>query len=164
MRHALEYRNLTEEQKNQALSECHRYLNALDRKLAGCPAFLHGVAEKHPTRTLYRVSLTLHLPRRLLPAKEESPHAEEALQEAFTELERQLEKHKAFLHRDHLWHRPSRLVQPHLKSPITLCAEYWPISRPWGTSFPGSLPPRRPLLQPCFRDTRHLSGVPQSWK
>src|SRR5215510_11383633 len=64
-----------------------------------------------PYTTLFRslhVSLTCDVPGRMLAAQEERRDAEEAIREAFVEIERQLEKHKETLSHSSLYKRLAR--------------------------------------------------------
>jgi len=68
---------------------------------------LRLMLDENATRKLYHVSLTLHLSGRTLAAKEEQHEMYSAIRAAFSEIERQLEKYKANLRREH-WKRPER--------------------------------------------------------
>lgn len=72
---------------------------------------LHGLVERHTKRRLYRASLQLRLPRKVLAAREEGEDIELVLREAFAELARQLKKHKSLLNNESLWRRPARRRQ-----------------------------------------------------
>jgi RNA polymerase sigma factor (sigma-70 family) len=114
MKRNIEYKNVAPNRKEHIQTLCERYLASLQKHLQVFPSdtvFLYGVIEQHPSRALYRVSLTLHLPKRLLSAKEEGHEINDTIREAFLELERQLEKHKALLRQEHLWRRPARREQ-----------------------------------------------------
>ncbi len=69
---------------------------------------LRGVIEKHPSKVRFRVSWLLAVPGRALIAKEEGPELDVVLREAVSELERQLDKHKAALRRELVWKRKER--------------------------------------------------------
>jgi len=67
----------------------------------------------------------------VLSAKEESHEINETMREAFLELERQLEKHKALLRQEHLWRRPARreqLRQERKQTPSTPAAREQELS------------------------------------
>jgi ribosome-associated translation inhibitor RaiA len=72
------------------------------------------MAEENAARTLYHVSLTMEIPgaapatKKTLAAKEERHDLTEALREAFTEIERQLEAYKANLRGEQWWKRKGR--------------------------------------------------------
>jgi ribosomal subunit interface protein len=70
--------------------------------------YLRLMMEENSVRTLYRVSLTLELPEKTLAAKEERHDLDETIRDAFAEIERQLEAHKATLRGEHLWKQRAR--------------------------------------------------------
>jgi len=69
---------------------------------------LRLVVEENATRTLYHVSLTCGVPGRTLAAKTERHDPEEAVREAFAEIERELERHKEKLTHASAYKRPAR--------------------------------------------------------
>ena len=86
-------------------------ITRLDRHTPNTSAdaiFLRLFVDENAARRLYHVSLTCDVPGRMLAAQEERHDAEEAVREAFTELERQLEKHKETLSHSHLYKGPAR--------------------------------------------------------
>ncbi len=77
----------------------------LEDKLAHVPSeaiSVHVVFEENGAHKLYRASLTCHLPGQTVAAHEERRDAGEAIRKVFSEVERQLEKRKAVLHRERL--------------------------------------------------------------
>jgi ribosomal subunit interface protein len=85
----------------------------LDRLVPNFPSdavFLQVFVEKKAARTLYRASLTLHVPGRTLATQEERHEAMEAIREAFAEIERKLTKHKERLTHSETYKRPARRV------------------------------------------------------
>ena len=89
-------------------------IGRLEDKLAHFPndaVSLHVVFEENGTHQLYRTSLTCHVPGHTVAAHEERRDAGLSIREAFAEVERQLEKQKALLRREHL-RRTSRRRQP----------------------------------------------------
>ena len=72
---------------------------------------MHGTLEKHPTRSLYRVSLVLNLLGTKLVTHEVRSDLKLAIREAFLELERQLKKYKALLRGKDQWKRLARLEE-----------------------------------------------------
>jgi ribosomal subunit interface protein len=83
----------------------------LDRRVARLrlqTATLRALVEKNDARTLYRVSLTLELPGRMLVAHEERRDIAEAAREAFVELERQLARYEERRRNDDSYKRPER--------------------------------------------------------
>jgi RNA polymerase sigma factor (sigma-70 family) len=71
-------------------------------------SFLRLFVDENAARKLYHVSLTCDVPGRMLAAQEERHDAEEAIREAFTEIARQLERHKETLSHSHLYKRTAR--------------------------------------------------------
>jgi ribosome-associated translation inhibitor RaiA len=61
--------------------------------------FVRLLIEENAARTLHRVSLTCEAPGRTLAAREERHDAEDAVREAFAEIERQLERQREMLNR-----------------------------------------------------------------
>ncbi|WP_456403878.1 HPF/RaiA family ribosome-associated protein [Thiolapillus sp.] len=72
---------------------------------------LEGLVERHSNRTLYRARLKLHLPGKTLVALEEADAGNAAIQQAFSELRRQVERFKHLTTNDYLWKRPRRRVE-----------------------------------------------------
>jgi len=70
--------------------------------------FLRLLVEENSVRTLYRVSITLEVPEKTLATKEERHDLDETIRDAFAEIERQLEAHKATFRGEHLWKRRAR--------------------------------------------------------
>jgi ribosome-associated translation inhibitor RaiA len=70
--------------------------------------YLRLMVEENPVRALYHVSITLTLPEKTLATKEERHDLHETLRDAFAEIERQLEAHKATLRGEHVWKRRAR--------------------------------------------------------
>jgi len=109
VRRNLEFKNFS---PGHRLSELVEQLIArLDRHAPNSPAdtiFLRLFMDENAARKLYHVSLTCDVPGRMLAAQEERHDAEEAVREAFVEIERQLEKHKETLSHSYLYKRPAR--------------------------------------------------------
>lgn len=80
---------------------------------------LRGVIEKHPSKVRFRVSFLFAVPGRILIAKEERPELDVALREAVSELERQLDKHKAVLRRELVWKRKERRKESALAGKVS---------------------------------------------
>jgi ribosome-associated translation inhibitor RaiA len=70
--------------------------------------YLRLLVEENSVRALYHVSITLTLPEKTLATKEERHDLRETLRDAFAEIERQLEAHKATLRGEHTWKRRAR--------------------------------------------------------
>lgn len=76
----------------------------LEEKLGHFPPdalSLRVVFEAHRSRTLFRTSLTCHLPGHLAAAHVEHQDAGTAIRRAFAEIGRQVEKEKASLRHEH---------------------------------------------------------------
>jgi ribosome-associated translation inhibitor RaiA len=67
--------------------------------------------EENSVRKLYRVSITLELPKKTLATNEERHELVAAIRDAFAEIERQLEAHKATLRGEPVWKRRTRREQ-----------------------------------------------------
>ena len=70
--------------------------------------YLRLLVEQNSVRALYHVSISLTLPEKTLATKEERHDLRETLRDAFTEIARQLEAHKAALRGEHTWKRRVR--------------------------------------------------------
>ena len=89
-------------------------IGRLEEKLGHFPedaVSLHVLFEENGTHQLYRTSLTCHVPGHTVAAHEERRDAGTAIREAFAEVERQLEKQKAFIRGEHLRKRSRRTTQ-----------------------------------------------------
>jgi ribosomal subunit interface protein len=109
VRYNLEFKNFSPGNRLRELVEA--LIARLDRHAPNSRAdtsFLRLFVDENATRKLYHVSLTCDVPGRMLAAQEERHDAEEAVREAFVEIERQLEKHKETLSHSHLYKRPAR--------------------------------------------------------
>ncbi|HSU89494.1 MAG TPA: HPF/RaiA family ribosome-associated protein [Terriglobia bacterium] len=69
---------------------------------------LRLMVEQNSVRTLYNTSITLDLPGKTLAARKEQHDMKASIRGAFAEIQRQLDKYKAELHREH-W-KPSEDV------------------------------------------------------
>jgi ribosomal subunit interface protein len=109
VRRNLEFKNFSPSHRLRELVE--ELIARLDRHAPNSPAdarFLRLFVDENAARKLYHVSLTCDVPGRMLAAQEERHNAEEAVREAFVEIERQLEKHKETLSHSSLYKRPAR--------------------------------------------------------
>ena len=70
--------------------------------------FLRLLVEENSVRTLYQVSITMKLPEKTLAAKEERHELKETIRDAFAEIERQLDAHKATLRGEPQWKRRTK--------------------------------------------------------
>jgi ribosomal subunit interface protein len=71
------------------------------RTFSADAVYLRLMVEHNSARTLYRVSLTLDVPRQTLAAQEEQHDLQAGIRAAFEEVERQFEKYKANLRKPH---------------------------------------------------------------
>ncbi len=86
-------------------------LDRLEEKLKHFPpdaVSVHVLFDENGSHKLYHTSLTCHVPGHTVAAHEENRNAGMAIREAFAELERQLERQKAFLRHEHLRGQRSR--------------------------------------------------------
>ena len=75
-------------------------IDRVAEKLQGVPeeaTSMHVVFEENTAHKLYRISLTCHVPGRLVVAREEGHKPGLIIRDAFAELERQLEKQLAIM-------------------------------------------------------------------
>lgn len=72
---------------------------------------LYAIIEKNRHHDVYRVALRLHVPSRILVAREDGYELRGVLQAAFDELERQLERHLEHLRRSHEWRGKERRAE-----------------------------------------------------
>ena len=86
----------------------------LEEKLRHFPreaVSLHVVFEENGTHTLYRASLTCHVPGHMIAAHQESRDSGAAIRKAFDELERRVEKETTVLRRRRLQRRSTQSLQ-----------------------------------------------------
>ena len=108
MRSNIEFKNFSPGPRLRELVE--QLIARLDRHAPNAPSdtiLLRLFVEENAARKLYHVSLTCDAPGRMLAAQEERHDAEEAIREAFTELERQLEKRKDTMSQSYRYKRPA---------------------------------------------------------
>ena len=75
-------------------------IDRLEEKLQHFPAdaiSVHAVFEENGSRTLFRSSVTCHLPKHVVAAHDEGREAGAVIRQSFAEVERQLEKQKAIV-------------------------------------------------------------------
>ena len=80
-------------------------IGRLEEKLNHFPpdaVSLHILFDENGTHKLFRTALTCHVPGHTVAAHEEGREAGMTIRNAFAEVERQLEKQKAFLRHEHL--------------------------------------------------------------
>lgn len=63
---------------------------------------IHVLFDENGSHKLYRTSLSCHLPGHMIAAHEEGRDPGLTIRKAFAEVERQLEKQKAFMRHEHL--------------------------------------------------------------
>ena len=104
----------------------------LEEKLGHLPkdaVSLHVLFEENGQHKLYRTSLTCHVPGRTVAAHEESREAGATIRQAFAEVERQLEKHKATLRHEHSRrHSRQRAHKPIVGTITGLVTAFWLVS------------------------------------
>lgn len=88
-----------------------RWRSRLERQLKGFASdrvSLRGLVERHSNKRRFRAMLLLSVPGRVIVGKEDGASLEPVVREAFTEVMRQVDKHRAMLRREPLWKRPER--------------------------------------------------------
>jgi RNA polymerase sigma factor (sigma-70 family) len=75
--------------------------------------FARVMVEQKPAHKLYHVSITFEMPEKTLAAKKETYDLEAGIREAFNEIQRQLEDHKATLRGEPHWKQLERRGQIH---------------------------------------------------
>lgn len=86
-------------------------MGRLEERLSHFPddaVSLHVVFEENGTHTLFRTSVSCHFPHHMVAAHEEARDPGTSIREAFEELERQIEKHKALFRREPMRRRSRR--------------------------------------------------------
>ena len=84
----------------------------LEEKLAHFPSesiSLHVAFEENGSHKLYHMSISCHLPKRTVAAKQEGRDAGLCIRKAFAEVQRQLEKQKATIRHEHDLRRSRRI-------------------------------------------------------
>jgi ribosome-associated translation inhibitor RaiA len=96
-------------------AKIRRWLRQLIKKVDGKlttfspdEVFLRLLIEENPVRKLYRVSIALKVPKKTLAAQEQRHDLDETLRDAFAEIDRQIEAHKAALRGESTWKRRAR--------------------------------------------------------
>jgi ribosome-associated translation inhibitor RaiA len=105
----IEFKNLSaEETTRKLLDQSAGKLRKKLARLAGDESFLRVMIEENTARKLYRVSITLELPKKTLASQEERHDLNETIRDGFNEIERQIETYKATLRGEHEWKRRAR--------------------------------------------------------
>jgi ribosome-associated translation inhibitor RaiA len=116
VRKKVESMKLNVEFKNFAAdAKIRRLIEQLTKKVDGKlttfspdEVFLRLLIEENPVRKLYRVAITLKVPKKTLATQEQRHDLDETLRDAFAEIDRQIEAHKATLRGEPAWKRRAR--------------------------------------------------------
>lgn len=106
MKRSIDVKHVDAKAHVQGLLE--RLISRLEGKLSHFPSeavSVHVLFEENGSRKLYRTALTCHIPGHTVAAHEEDRDAGLSIHRTFAEVERQLEKQKAFIRREHLRQR-----------------------------------------------------------
>lgn len=98
MKFNVEFKNFAADAKIRRRIE--QLTKKVDRKLTTFSpdeVFLRLLIEENPVRKLYRVSITLGVPGKTLATQEQRHDLDETIRDAFAEIDRQIEAHKATL-------------------------------------------------------------------
>jgi ribosome-associated translation inhibitor RaiA len=105
----IEFKNLpVEETWRRLIDQSAGKLRKKLARLAGDESFLRVMVEENTARKLYRVSITLELPKKTLASQEERHDVNETIRAAFIEIDSQIEAYKATLRGEHGWKRRAR--------------------------------------------------------
>jgi ribosome-associated translation inhibitor RaiA len=105
----IEFKNLpVDETWRKLIDQLTGKLRKKLARLAGDESFLRIMVEENTARKLYRVSITLELPKKTLVSQEERHDIDETIRDAFIEIDRQIETYKATLRGEHEWKRRAR--------------------------------------------------------
>jgi ribosome-associated translation inhibitor RaiA len=121
MKHNIEFKNWSPDGTIRELIETSiARLDTLVPRAWEDSAFLRVLMEENPTRTLYRVSVSLAVPGPDITAQAEHHDPIDAVRDAFTDIERQIATHRDRLTRSHEYKREARREQlRRLKSGVT---------------------------------------------
>lgn len=112
MNHNVEFKNLQPDEKIRRLIT--QLINKLEKRAKRFPPdemFLRVMIEEIPARKLFHVSITLRMKKKTLATQAERHELTDSLRDAFVEIERQLEAHKATLTGEYVWTRVSRRAE-----------------------------------------------------
>jgi ribosome-associated translation inhibitor RaiA len=105
----IEFKNLSaEETTRKLIDQSTRKLRKKLARLDGDETFLRIMVEENSVRKLYRVSISLELPKKTLASQEERHDLNETIGDGFSEIERRIETYKATLRGEHEWKRRAR--------------------------------------------------------
>ncbi len=137
MRTQITYKGFEKQDKKALKTLINEKLADLEKKLGSLSdgdISIRGTLEKNANHKLFRFGATLHLPYKMIAAEEEGENVTEVINKTFSELERQAQKHKSRLKKEHLWKRVSRRkklkskileAQPVADQPVTTHSESW---------------------------------------
>ncbi len=111
MRIQITYKGFEKQDKKALKEKIIEKVTDLEKKLgslAGGDVSIRGTLEKNAKHKLFRFGVTLHLPHKMIAADEEGENITEVISKTFSELDRQAQKHKSRLKKEHLWKRVSR--------------------------------------------------------
>ena len=109
MKFNVEFKNFAADAKIRRRIE--QLTKKVDKKLTTFSpddVFLRLLIEENPVRKIYRVSITLEVPGKTLAAQEQRHDLDETIRDAFAEIDRQIEAHKATLRGKPMWKRRAR--------------------------------------------------------
>jgi len=112
MNYNIEFKNFTPQKEIQ--KRIQQLIGKIEKKAQAFSPdarYLRLMLEENSVRKLYRVSITLELPKKTLATNEERHELVAAIRDAFAEIERQLEAHKATLRGEPVWKRRTRREQ-----------------------------------------------------
>jgi ribosomal subunit interface protein len=112
MNYNIEFKNYTPQKEIQ--KRIQELIGKIEKKAQAFSPdarYLRLMLEENSVRKLYRVSITLELPKKTLATNEERHELVAAIRDAFAEIERQLEAHKATLRGEPVWKRRTRREQ-----------------------------------------------------
>ena len=111
MRLKITYKGFEKQDRAQLKDFINEQITDLKKKLgslANGDISLRGTIEKNAKHDLYRFSAAMHLPHKMIAAEEEGEDVRDVIRKTFGELERQAQKHKSRLKKEHLWKRKAR--------------------------------------------------------
>ncbi len=111
MLHQVSYRNIDRQEKKKLQALVAELAQGLEGKLGNLARknpTLHGAIQKHGSRQLYRIGLSLHVPGKTLATQEEGDAAGNVIRKGFKELERLVARQKSLMKNEHLWKRKQR--------------------------------------------------------
>jgi ribosome-associated translation inhibitor RaiA len=105
----IEFKSLSaEETTRKLIDQSTRKLRKKLARLDGDETFLRIMVEENSVRKLYRVSISLELPKKTLASQEERHDLNETIRDGFSEIEHRIETYKVTLRGEHEWKRRAR--------------------------------------------------------